>query len=389
MKAKWPLPFLIASLAHCSAPAPNEGSSARGASPSARAGAPASVPAAAAESGGSSTPETHGAGSNPENSSGLIVTPSGIAGGGSVASPDPDKCGEHHFDLERKPAELLLVLDRSASMQDAPSGAAASTTKWQLVVPAVNQAITETDASISWGMKVFPEGSGSECDAAAVTDHVDVEIGAMNASKVTSAVSTATPEGDGTPTAAAIDHALAYLQSSKNKNPKYILLATDGEPSCPKPSDDARTLAVQSVAKAAAIGVHTFVVGVATTKSSATTALSEMAIAGMEPRDEDPNPFATRYYLANTKDELVTALQQITGQISGCTFRWDQPPPEPRNIAVKVGGVKAPRDANNGWEYLGSDYKGVEVHGTWCDKIKTTAANVVEIIFGCPDVEIL
>lgn len=370
---------MVVSLVHCAAPSAGETSNRISG-----AGAPPAAAGTTAPTNSASSPSASDAGArlgNPRSTPGLIEAGAAIA--------EPDKCGEHHFDLERKPAEVLLVLDRSASMKDEPDGADASTTKWDLVVPAVNQVITDTNTSISWGMKMFPEGSGDECDATAVTEHVDVELAAMNASNVTNAITMTMPEGNGTPTSGAIDRALAYLHAHASKNPQYILLATDGEPSCPKPSDSARMLAVQSVGTAAAEGVHTFVVGVSTTKSSASGALSEMAIAGMEPRDEDPNPLASRYYLANSKDELVTALQQITGQISDCTFHWDQPPPVPDNIAVKVGGVKAPHDPKNGWEYLGSDHKGVQVHGSWCEQIKTTAANVVEIVFGCPDVEIL
>ena len=384
MKASWLLlPSLLFAFGGCSAAPSSTARSGNGAAgetaPAANAGTTAAPPRDAGPNLGTSTDDNPG--------SGLIEA--GAAIGGNDASQEPAKCGEHHFDLERKPAELLLVLDRSASMQDSPSGASASTPKWDLVVPAVNEVIKETDTSVSWGMKVFPEGTGSECEASGVTDQIDVGIAAMNAPSVTAAVTATTPEGNGTPTAAAIDRGLAYLQALKSDNPKYMLLATDGEPSCPKPSDDARVMAVKAVANAAAAGIHTFVVGVATTKSSATTALSDMAIAGMEPRDDDPNPLATRYYLANTKDQLVASLKQITGQISGCTFSWDQAPPVPGNIAVKVGGVKAPHNSLEGWEYLDGSYKGIEVHGSWCDKIKTTAANVVEIVFGCPDVEIL
>jgi Mg-chelatase subunit ChlD len=315
----------------------------------------------------------------------------GAAASGNTPSIDAamDKCGEHRFDLERKPAELLLVLDRSGSMKDAPDGAKDSTPKWDLVVPAVNQVIQATDTTISWGLKVFPEGDGDECVAAGVTNRIDVELAPMSAAKVTGAISMTTPEGNGTPTGDAIAQGLKYLQSITRDNPKYMLLATDGEPSCPKPSDSARPHAVQSIATAAAAGVHTFVLGVATTKKSATSVLNDMAIAGLEARSDDPNPLASRFYLANTKDQLVTALQLITGQISGCTFTWTDPPPVPDNIAVKVGGVKAPHDAKDGWEYTSGDHTGIEVRGSWCDTIKTTASNKVEIVFGCPDVEIL
>lgn len=141
-----------------------------------------------------------------------------------------------------------------------------------------------------------------------------------------------------------------------------------------------------AVTDAAASGVHTFVVGVATGKSSTTT-LNDLAVAGKEPR-ADPNPLATKYYLANTQDELVTSLKVITGEISNCIFTWADPPPVPNNIAVKVGGVKTDQDPVNGWQYTGSDYKGVIVHGSACDKIKASAGQQVEIVFGCPSVPI-
>ncbi len=353
-------------------------------------------PPAAAGSTPPTQPQTAAGNHAPAAGSGTFDNPIQVADaaaamGGNTPSIDAgeDKCGEHRFDLERKPAELLLVLDRSASMKDAPDGASDSTPKWDLVVPAVNQVIQATDATISWGLKVFPEGDGDECVASGVTSRIDVELTAMNAAKVTGAIMMTTPEGNGTPTGDAIAQGLQYLQTLADENPKYMVLATDGEPSCPKSSDSARSHAVQSIAAAAAAGVHTFVLGVATTKKSATSILNDMAIAGLEPRTDDPNPLMSRFYLANSRDQLVNALQLITGQISGCTFTWEDAPPVPENIAVKVGGAKAPRDAKDGWEYIGSDHTGVEVRGSWCEKIKTTASNRVEIVFGCPNIEIL
>jgi hypothetical protein len=373
----------LASLAGCSADVPNKG---RGSPPPL-----GGFDNAAGTSSAGPTPAEAGIGPGAiDNASGLVDAAAATSGRDAGADlSEGEKCGEHHFDLERKPAELLLVLDRSASMKDAPDGASDATTKWDLVVPAVNQVISETDTTISWGLKTFPEGDGDECVATGVTSHIDVELTALNAARVTAAVTATTPEGNGTPTGDAVTQGAMYLQSLTDSNPKYILLATDGEPSCPKPSDSAHAFAVESVGKAAAAGIHTFVLGVSTTKKSATGVLNDMAIAGMEPRISDPNPLLQRFYLANSKDELVNSLKLITGQISGCTFSWDRPPPVPDNIAVKVGGVKAPHDPNDGWEYLGDDHRSIEVRGRWCEEIKTTASNLVEIVFGCPNVEIL
>jgi hypothetical protein len=130
-------------------------------------------------------------------------------------------------------------------------------------------------------------------------------------------------------------------------------------------------------------------VGVSTTKATATTVLNQLAVAGLEARP-DPNPLATKYYLANTKDELVQAIQAITGVVSTCLFPLNMKPPVPSNIAVKVDGTKAPQDTTHvdGWDYTSPEFLAVEVFGSWCDKIKTAGANKVEIIFGCPGVVI-
>jgi len=32
------------------------------------------------------------------------------------------------------------------------------------------------------------------------------------------------------------------------------------------------------------------------------------------------------------------------------------------------------------------DHSSVTVYGSWCDMIKTTASNMVQIVYGCPDI---
>jgi hypothetical protein len=314
----------------------------------------------------------------------LVVSPDAGTGSGEVMNGE---CAHQDFDLSQKPAEILIVLDRSASMQDPPTGST-GTSKWDLVVPGVNQVVMATASSVSWGFTTFPEGEGKECAAGSVTGVIPVKIAPANATAVTNAVTGTTPDGNGTPTGDAINAAVTYLKTLTDANPKFILLATDGEPSCAGTTQDsttARTYAVQAITNAATAGFKTIVIGVATTKNTATVALNDMATAGQMAR-ADTNPLADKFYLASTQDELVQALELITGQVSTCTFDLTAAPPDPSNIAVHVNGTRAPQDTThmNGWDYTDSTDTEVEVYGSWCDQIKSASANTVNFVLGCP-----
>jgi hypothetical protein len=352
--------------------------------------------------GGGGSGSGHGGSSATTGAGGQMMYPgqgghggSSGAGGSDYADTDAGRCGYQNFNLERKPAEVMLVLDRSASMKDdlqdqTPTGPN-DPTKWSQVIPALVQVVTQAGSDVSWGLKTFPE-DGSECAAGTVTNKIDVPIAPMNGAAVAAAIMAVTPEGNGTPTSAAVAVASTYLQSVQTDNHKFLLLATDGQPSCyrsgsslAKGTDQAKTDAVSAVTTAAMAGYKTFVVGVATKPSDDAT-LNALATAGLEPRN-DPNPLATKYYLAATQQDLVAALSAIVGSVSTCVFPFSTTPPDPTKIAVKVSGSAIPQDTThaNGWDYLDATHMGLQVYGSSCDMIKTAAANMVEIIFGCPD----
>ena len=72
--------------------------------------------------------------------------------------------------------------------------------------------------------------------------------------------------------------------------------------------------------------------------------LNEMAKAGGMPRPMDP-----AYYAANSSTELAAAFAQITGIVISCTFDLKgMKPPSPDDVAVKIDGVKVPRDKAHG-----------------------------------------
>jgi hypothetical protein len=189
-------------------------------------------------------------------------------------------------------------------------------------------------------------------------------------------------EWPATPTRVAVQKAAQFMTSRTSSNPKYLLLATDGLPNCLGGKRDAADAsgAVQAIADAASRGVKTFVVGIATAKDTSHATLNLMAEAGQVPR-KDP----TRYYPVASRDEFVSVLETIAGQIASCTFALDRAPPSPDDVAVDADGMRVSRDAATGWSY-GPQMKSVVLSGSWCDRLNSGAVKNVQITFGCPGV---
>lgn len=337
-----------------------------------------------------SRPGNSGAGASAGTGSG-----GGGASGGGIVLPDasvPDvttstvgtadaNCGLQNFQLERRPAEMLLLLDRSGSMRE--SFVLFGPSKWIETVPAVRETVMKTAATVQWGLKLFPGPDFLECN---VPDGVEVPPAIDNFTRMDTAITMTTPTGTGTPTRYVVQKAVAHLQATASINARYLVLATDGEPNC---ADGMTNIledhdgAVMAVAAAAAAGFKTYVIGIATTMSDAHLTLNRMAEAGGTARAGEP-----KYYPVASRQDLIAAFGQITGQVSDCVFPLDKVPPSPDAVAVDVDGMRLPPDPAkmNGWAY-GAANKTVEIYGATCDKIKKGGSDV-KIIFGCPGLEI-
>jgi hypothetical protein len=309
----------------------------------------------------------------------FVLPDAGAFDAQAAARPDMT-CGLQRHQLERLAPELLLVLDRSGSMNEGVEGSINS--RWTETSAAVDDVLARTDGSTSWGLKTFPAPEG--CD---VQPEVEVPIGPRSQPVIAAVRATMPNQGaSGTPTADAIQAGTRYLSGRTTRNPKYMVVATDGLPTCPQfDFAVAEQEALDALAAARTAGIDTFVIGIATLGTDADRVLGLMAAAGGRPRATTP-----AYHPAGDRQELVAALGQITRVVQTCTFPLDRDAPSPDDVAVNVDGMRIQRDRTrtNGWDY-GPGNRVIDLYGAACETVKAGGVLNLEIVFGCPMMPIL
>jgi hypothetical protein len=285
-----------------------------------------------------------------------------------------------------RPPELLVLLDRSASMNDSVDGpgvdARAVMSKWTQLTSAVGRLVAATDAAAAWGLMFLGGGEGPS--ACAVPDVLALAPVLHAAPTIEDAIAHAQPAGS-TPFALAVEVAARSLASRDTGAPKYLVLATDGQATCGSspcatPSSEALgtcddDAAVAAIGAARARGIATFVIGVAAAGSAADRTLSAMATAGGYPRATQPP-----YYPVTRDDTVDTTLAPIAAATS-CSFEISPPLTADYPInAVTVDGVAVDLAA---YKVHGQD--GLELTGQTCADYVTGKVRNVAIHISCTD----
>jgi hypothetical protein len=295
-------------------------------------------------------------------------------------------CGSATSTATRQPADVLLVLDRSGSMDYSiaedcyctqPTGGGGGqvcsntsncTKRWPSLTSAVDATLTATTGSINWGLKLY-SSTGNGCT---VSNGVEVAISGTSVSTIQTQIGNTSPGGN-TPTAQAITAATTYLKTVNDNNNRVILLATDGEPNCASGGSSTPNVqaTVDAITAAKSAGFLVYVIGIG--PQAALTNLQSFAVAGG----------TGNYYPATSPQDLATAFSSISKAVTTCTFTSPTAPPDVNNVAVYMDKTLVQKDSANGWSF-GANNQTFVLNGSSCDKITSGAASNVQILFGCP-----
>lgn len=339
----------------------------------------------------STTPGTSNAGQ--AGAGPLIITTAG------TPAPAKDDCNKVEIDFAPRTPSVFILVDRSSSMFER--------SLWNPLKEGVLAVVDQLDEEIRFGFSSYTGARGMMCPELTTV----VPIGDKNSNAIKTAYEAVQkPQYKGeTPTSMAHQEVVKLLLKEPAKNPKFVVLVTDGEPDfCDDPnvtcSRDAVVAAVQS---AFGQGVSTFIFSVGGEVSR--THLGDVANAGVGLPVEDrqmavhyqcPNSMAT--YAAPTgqapffepdvqdRTALVNALSSAIAGVRSCIFDLQGKVKIDLAFAdqgeVMLDGARIPYAGADG--YRMNNETQLELLGAACTRLRKPETQRVSIDFPCKAIEL-
>jgi hypothetical protein len=252
--------------------------------------------------------------------------------------------------------------------------------RWTPSVNALKALTSKFEQDVAFGLATFPARAG-RCGPG----DFRVPVGLQTSAMIGSVLDDTKPLG-GTPTGETLTAALRYFQeksvgADQVSPAQYVLLVTDGLPTCPHgdghDTDPAslradKQLTLDAVDALSAAGIKTFVVGYdAQLDANLAQSLREFAQHGG----------TADYYPVQNEASLGDAFRKISEVVVSCTFDFKKPISDPALLRVTLDGVTLKLNDPNGWKLEGQT---ITIEGAPCGTLQNErASHRVELALEC------
>lgn len=335
-----------------------------------------------------------------DDQQGGLVGENDEAAGGSdgpdLAAGEFEACATGGAAASVKPVSMLLVVDRSSSMND--------NDKWNQASAALVSFLQSPDTSgIGIALRFYPDDNGpglcnqEDCNVDACSQPLvdsglltsDGAPGDAQEERLVSAVQSTDAwqdAGRGTPTHAALDGGLVWARAYQSAHPEeqaVVVLVTDGEPNgC---NDNNTAIAGLASAAYEEAGILTYAIGL---EGSMEPQIDEIAQAG----------HTNAVFIGssdNAEQDFLDALNAIRGESLDCEFGVPEPAegeldPNKVNVVLTSNGTDVQFDKVTGldqcgdamsWYYQGDDR--IVLCPTACDTTLADPNAEIGLVFGC------
>lgn len=289
-----------------------------------------------------------------------------------VPNPGGGDCPRVAFTAKPTTPSILLLIDRSGSMQRENFG---NVTRWSAVrtalVDQTNGVVTQLEAKAYFGAMLY--------DTIGACPNLVTRPRELNNAAAIRAALQQNPNLDSnTPTARALNAATASFSTmpAPAGSPRFIVLATDGEPrNCANDGDPLQN-AVDATKAAYSAGIR--VIPLSVGDNVGTPHLQAVANAGAGVQAGQPN---APLYRANTAADLTNTFRTIIGGAISCdlTVTGSITQDQARGGDVRLNNRKLTFGTE--WELVGTNI--IRLLGATCDELKASPNPKVDGTFDC------
>lgn len=292
-----------------------------------------------------------------------IHDPSALDAGDPLA--DGGSCPNVTVNFSKQTPTVVLLVDQSGSMVEKFGGGTRWTVARDALVNPTNGVVKILEKEVRFGLAMYSSKDGFEGGACPMLAEVDIALG--NYPAIRDKLMASEPI-DETPTGESIDAVVKKLENPAIPGPKYIVLATDGEPdTCAVPNpQNGQKEAIAAAAAAWKKNISVFYIAVSSDVTASHAQQMANAGQGLDPTGSKK----AKYYVASDAASMKAAFDAIIYGVRSCTFKLNAKVVDPTKGIVTVDGAKIPYNDPNGWT-LSADGTEVTLNGTTCEKVKS------------------